>query len=47
LCLIVRGVCVWRVWRCVQSGQVCCCLGEEKERYIVVKACVCVLVGMI
>jgi hypothetical protein len=37
LCLIVRGV-----WRCVQSGQACCCLGEEKERYLVVKACVCV-----
>jgi hypothetical protein len=27
-CLIVRGVCVWRVWLvwlCVQSGQACCC----------------------
>jgi hypothetical protein len=34
-------VCVC-VWRCVQSGQVCCCLGVEKERYKVVKACVCV-----
>ena len=42
----VRAVCVRRVWRCVKSGQVCCCLGGREGKYIVTKACVCWLVWL-
>ena len=29
------GLCVWQMWQCVKSGQVCCCrfVGEICGRY--------------
>ena len=32
--VVVLVVCVWRVWQCVKSGQVCCCSfgGEIRSR---------------